>query len=46
MGWMIGVLGFDSRQELGILLFTAVFRTALRPNQPPIQWILVALSLG
>jgi hypothetical protein len=36
MGWTIGVLGFDSRRGLGIFLFT----------QLPIQWVLVALSLG
>jgi hypothetical protein len=37
---------FESRQGLGIFLFsTAVFRPALRPTQPPIQWVPVALSL-
>jgi hypothetical protein len=46
MGWMIGVLGFDSQQGLGILLFTTVFRMALGPIQPPIQWMPGALSLG
>jgi hypothetical protein len=44
-GWTIGVLGFDSRQEMGIFLITAS-RTALRPTQPPIQWVPGALSLG
>jgi hypothetical protein len=34
---MIG--GFESRQELGIFLFTTVSRLALGPTQPPIQWI-------
>jgi hypothetical protein len=43
-GWMIGVLGFDSRRGLGIF-FTAS-RTALGPTQPPIQWLPVALFLG
>jgi hypothetical protein len=38
-GWTIGVLGFDSRRGLGILLFTTAHRTALGPTQPPIQWI-------
>jgi hypothetical protein len=33
----IGVLGFDSRQGLGIFLFTTASRTALGPTQPPIQ---------
>jgi hypothetical protein len=46
MGWMIGVLGFDSQQRLGIFLFTTVSRTALGPTQYPIQWIAWALSVG
>jgi hypothetical protein len=45
-GWIIGVLGFDSRRGLGILLFATASRTALGPTQPPIQWALGALSLG
>jgi hypothetical protein len=36
-GWTIGVLWIDSRQELGIFLFTAKFRPALGPTQPPIK---------
>jgi hypothetical protein len=44
--WTIGVLGFDSRRGLGIFLFTTASRTALGPTQPPIQWVLGALSLG
>jgi hypothetical protein len=46
MGRMIGVLGFGSQQELGIFLFTTMFRMALEPTQPPIQWARGALSLG
>jgi hypothetical protein len=46
MGWTIGVLGFDSRRGLGIFIFTTVSRTALKPTQPPIQWVTGALSLG
>jgi hypothetical protein len=38
-GWTIGVLGFDSQWGLGIFLFTTASRTALRPTQPPIQWV-------
>jgi hypothetical protein len=46
MGWTVGVLGFDSRRGLGIVLFTTASRTALWPAQPPIQWVPEALSLG
>jgi hypothetical protein len=45
-GWMIGVLGFDSRWGLGIFLFTTVSRMALGHTQPPMQWVPGALSLG
>jgi hypothetical protein len=45
-GWTIGVLGFDSRRGLGVLLFTTASRTALGPTQPPIQWVPGVLSLG
>jgi hypothetical protein len=38
--------GFDSRQGLGIFLSTMISRPALRPTQPPIQWVPWALSLG
>jgi hypothetical protein len=44
MGWMIRVLGFNSLRELEIFLFTTATRTALRPTQPPIQWVPGALS--
>jgi hypothetical protein len=45
-GWTIGILRFDSRQGLGIFLFTTASRTALGPTQPPTQWLPGALSLG
>jgi hypothetical protein len=38
-GWMIGVLGFDSRRGLWIFLFTTASRTVLGPTQPPVQWV-------
>jgi hypothetical protein len=31
---------------LGIFLFDTVFRPAVGPTQPPIQWVPGALSLG
>jgi hypothetical protein len=37
---------FESRQRLGILLFTTAIRQALRPTQPRIQWAPGALSVG
>jgi hypothetical protein len=46
MVYIYWVLGFDSRQGLGIFLFTTASRTAPGPTQPPIQWIQGALSLG
>jgi hypothetical protein len=42
---MIGVLSSNSWLELGIFLFTTTSRMALGPTQPPIQWVLEALSL-
>jgi hypothetical protein len=38
--------GFESRQGMGIFLFTTVSRPALGPTQPHIQWLPGALSLG
>jgi hypothetical protein len=46
MGWTIGVLGFDFRQELEIFLFTTASRTALGPTQTPIKSVPGDLSLG
>jgi hypothetical protein len=36
---------FDSRRGLGIFLLDIESRTALGSTQPPIQWVLDALSL-
>jgi len=46
MSWTIGVLGFNYWQGLGMSLFTTMSRMALRPTQPPIQWVPGALPLG
>jgi hypothetical protein len=43
---MIGVLGFNSWQGLGIFVFITMSRTALVSTQPHIQWLSGALSLG
>jgi hypothetical protein len=45
-GWTFGVLGLDSRQGLGISLFSTAYRTALGPTHSPIQWVPGAFSLG
>jgi hypothetical protein len=45
-GWTIGVLGFDFRWKLGIVLFTTTSRTALEPRKPPTQSVTGAFSLG
>jgi hypothetical protein len=45
-GWTIWILGFDSWRGLRIFLFITASRTVLGPTQPPIQWVLGALSLG
>jgi hypothetical protein len=37
--------GFDSRQGLGIFLFTTASSPALGATQPPIQWVPGAFSL-
>jgi hypothetical protein len=46
MGLTIGVLGFDSRRGLGILLLTISSRPVLGPAQSPIHWVTMAVSLG
>jgi hypothetical protein len=37
-------VSIPSRKE--VFLYSTVFRPALRPSQPPIQWVLGALSQG
>jgi len=38
--------GFESRQGLGIFLFTTASRPSLETTQPPNQWVSGVLSLG
>jgi hypothetical protein len=45
MGWTTGVQ-LLAGEMMGFFLFAIVSRPALGPTQPPIQWILRALSLG
>jgi hypothetical protein len=46
MGCGLDYRGFETRQRLGIFLFTTASRPALGPTQPPIQWVPQVLSLG
>jgi hypothetical protein len=46
LGYGLDDREFVSRQRLGIFLFTTASRPALRPTQPPIQWVPGVLSLG
>jgi hypothetical protein len=46
LGYGLDDRGFESRQGLGIFLFTTASRPALGPTQTPIQWAPGALSLG
>jgi hypothetical protein len=45
LGYRMDYIDFESRQGLGIILFTTASRPTLRPNQPPIQRVPGALSL-
>jgi hypothetical protein len=46
LGYGLDERVFESRQGLGIFLFTTVPRPTMGPTQPPIQWVAGALSLG
>jgi hypothetical protein len=46
LGYGLDDRGFESRQGLEIFIFTTVSRPVLGRTQPPIQWVLGALSLG
>jgi hypothetical protein len=46
LGYGLDDRGSRVRFLVGIFLFTTASRTALGPTQPPIQWVLDALSLG
>jgi hypothetical protein len=45
-GWTIGWSRFDPRQGHRIFLLAPAYRPALRPTQPPIQWVPRVLSPG
>jgi hypothetical protein len=45
-GWMTEELGFDFLQGQEVFLFSTASIPALGPTQPPIQWVLRAVSLG
>jgi hypothetical protein len=45
LGYGLDDRRFESRQGLGIVLFTTASRPALGPTPLPIQWVLRALSL-
>jgi hypothetical protein len=45
-GYGIDVSGFESWHEQPIVLFSKTFRPNLKPNQPPLQEVLVAKLLG
>jgi hypothetical protein len=46
MGWLAKESGFDARHGKEVFLFSTTLKLPLGPTQPPIQWILVDLSLG
>jgi len=45
MGWMTG-FQFSARAMMGFFLFATASRPALRPIQPPIQWVPEAITRG
>jgi hypothetical protein len=45
LGYGLDGRGFESRQRLGIFIFTTTSRRAFGPTQPPIQWVPGALFL-
>jgi hypothetical protein len=46
LGYGLVDRGFESREKLGIFLFTTASRPALGPTHLPIQWVPEALFLG
>jgi hypothetical protein len=44
--WTTGRSGFDPLQRKEIFPLTSVSRPALRPTQPPVQWVPGVLSPG
>jgi hypothetical protein len=46
LGYGLDDREFESQEEVGIFLFTTASIPVLKTTQPPIQWVIGAVSLG